>query len=653
MPFNPNKPVQPSGEEHPAFNPTKAVVPFMTVEGPDTPNPFANSETPWGSDEELAPDVDDDSPLTIDNTVFPRVASQTIRGMSAAERAEWDADRFKARTDQLFLSGVMGLDLVPNPHAALFGLFLHKTPGAPLYSLDPVTKKRLVLWPRGSAKTHAVRVEEVQLILNYPNIRICFLTGGDDLAKRQLAALKRVFSQPTQRFKELFPEFCLVSKQDKRSRQWTDVSPVWGNAHEFSVPARTDDTLPEPTFAISTARSVNSGSHFDVIVIDDLVHDKNWQSAALLEKCYQDYLSITPLLDPNGYIIMTGTRYAIGDTYERIQDNAEEIGQLSVWKFSVRNCWSTGCRNCKHADVFHDHSINVVQPPCTACPCLGFQSDGVDGVLFPQVMKRNGEPFGHTLEYLQRQRAEQGEKFFANQYLNEPVAEGTKVFTEALIGSVTLHHENQLPIGAQAQIFLVGDLAYSTNADRDESVIYAFSKFHGALYFWGCWSGRWGAAEKCERVLQLLKQVRPVKAFFEENLNSDSFQLNLVAMAPKYGLPSVGMVEWIKTSNKKDAKNSRIADIELAMKGRRVFIYAAMPHYDRLNSQLLKFPNIKHDDYADAFALGLQAPTGWQYETTPPPPELLNRKWTEKYLGASAEPQADWPDNGAGTGICC
>jgi phage terminase large subunit-like protein len=274
-------------------------------------------------------------------------------------------------------------------------------------------------------------------------------------------------------------------------------------------------------------------------------------------------------------------------------------------------------------------------------------------VLFPQVMKRNGEPFGHTLEYLQRQRAEQGEKFFANQYLNEPVAEGTKVFTEALIGSVTLHHENQLPIGAQAQIFLVGDLAYSTNADRDESVIYAFSKFHGALYFWGCWSGRWGAAEKCERVLQLLKQVRPVKAFFEENLNSDSFQLNLVAMAPKYGLPSVGMVEWIKTSNKKDAKNSRIADIELAMKGRRVFIYAAMPHYDRLNSQLLKFPNIKHDDYADAFALGLQAPTGWQYETTPPPPELLNRKWTEKYLGASAEPQADWPDNGAGTGICC
>jgi hypothetical protein len=229
--------------------------------------------------------------------------------MGEAERKLWDADRFKCLTDQLYLSGVMGLDLVPNPHEALFGLFLKKNPGAPLYTLDSIVKKRLVLWPRGCAKTFSVRVEMVQLILNYPNtIRICFLTGGDDLAKRQLAALKRVFAQPTQRFRDLFPEFCVISKKTKKGR-WEDVEPDWGNAHEFSVPARSrDTTLPEPTFCISTARSVNSGSHFDVIVLDDLVHDKNWQSAALLEKCYQDYLSITPLLDPQGYILCLGKK---------------------------------------------------------------------------------------------------------------------------------------------------------------------------------------------------------------------------------------------------------------------------------------------------------------------------------------------------------
>jgi hypothetical protein len=555
----------------------------------------------------------------------------------------------------LYLSGVMGLDLVPNPHAALFGLFLKKTPGAPLYTLDPVVKKRLVLWPRGVCKTFSVRVEMVQLILNYPNtIRICFLTGGDDLAKRQLAALKRVFAQPTPKFRELFPEFCVISKKTKKGR-WEDVEPDWGNAHEFSVPARSrDTTLPEPTFCISTARSVNSGSHFDVIVLDDLVHDKNWQSAALLEKCYQDYLSITPLLDPQGYILCLGTRYAVNDTYQRIMENAEETG-LNIWKFSVRNCWSTGgCRNCKHPDVFHDRTINVVQPPCTAagCHCLGFQSDGISGVLFPQVMKKNGEPFGHTEAYLQRQRAEQGERFFANQYLNEPVAEGAKIFTETLIGSVTLHHKEQLPDWFNAPRYLVGDLACSTNADRDESVVYAFSKYRGALYFWGCWAGRWAAAERCDCVLKLLKEVRPEKAFFEENLNSDSFHLNLIAMAPKYGLAQIP-VAWLKNTNKKDAKNARIQDIELAMKGRRVFIYAAMPNYDRLVSQLLKFPNLKHDDLADALSLGLTAPTGWQYETTPPTPELLQPRWKDKYLGESAEPQADWPDSGGGTGMAC
>jgi len=589
-------------------------------------------------------------PLVIDNVVCPRIASQRIRAMDADTRAQWDADRLRCKTDQLFLSDILGYDLVENPHRALFNLFLKKRPGVPLSQLDTAIKKRQVLWPRGCAKTFSVRVEETQLILNYPNIRICFLTGGDDLAKRQLAALKKVFKQPTPRFLYLFPEFCLVSKQNKKG-EWSDVDPDFGNAHEFSVPARGNTIFAEPTFCISTARSINSGSHFDAIFIDDLVHDRNWQSGALLEKCFQDYLSICPLLDPNGYIIMSGTRYAVGDTYERIQENALEMGQASVWKFSIRNCWSTGCKNCEHPDVFHDRSVNIVEPPCTAdgCSCIGFASDGIRGVLFPQVTTKDGNPFGHTLEFLDKTRAEQGEKFFANQYENNPLADGTQTFTEALIGAVTLFHENQLPPHGTSKTYLVGDLAYSTSNLRDESVIFAFQKYAGALYVWGCWFGRWSANDRVENIINILKIARPETAYFEKNLNSDSLHLNIVSRAPEFGLYKIP-IEWTPTSNHKDAKNIRIGDIEAAMKGKRLFLYAKMHGYDHLVQQLLKWPNLKHDDFADALSLVVAAPTAWQHETRPQ--AATAPTWLQK-LNQSAPAEDAYYDSGGGTGLCC
>ena len=202
------------------------IKPYVTFNGSEvaihpTGQPQA-AETPWGSDEELAPDSDNDSPLSIDNTVFPRVASQTIRGMSAAERAEWTSQRLRCKTDQLFLSNVLGMDLQENPHRALFAQFLQKRPGTPISDLDPVYKKRMILWSRNTCKTTSSRVEMCQIILNYPNVRICFLTGNDDLAKRQLGGLKQIFERPTPEFLRLFPEYCLTSRQNKRTKEWTD-----------------------------------------------------------------------------------------------------------------------------------------------------------------------------------------------------------------------------------------------------------------------------------------------------------------------------------------------------------------------------------------------------------------------------------------------
>jgi hypothetical protein len=352
-------------------------------------------------------------------------------------------------------------------------------------------------------------------------------------------------------------------------------------------------------------------------------------------------------LDPNGYILMTGTRYAIGDCYERILENALEMGQSSVWKFSIRDCWSTGCLNCPHPSVFHEDSS-----ACTAdgCHCPAFASDGVKGLLFPQVTTKSGIPFGHTMKFLETTLAELKEKFFSCQYLNDPLADGTQTFTQALIDSVTLHHESQLPPPGISPTYLMGDLAYSTSSERDESVIFAFQKYNGGLYVWGCWFGRWSASERVENILRILMQTRPEIAFLEKNLNSDSLHLNLISRAPEFGLAKLPL-EWLPTSNVKDAKNSRIGDIEAAMRGKRVFLWSKMKGYDKLVQQLLKFPNIKLDDFADCLAMVVAAPTRWQYDAIPQPPS--NSNWLQRLHSNDSNENENYPAGPCGSGICC
>jgi hypothetical protein len=388
---------------------------------------------------------------SVDLTNFPKGFLQWFDGASETEKDRWFRERFLCLKYHMYLQGfaeeikegapdlpptyvpIMGMDFQPEPHDLLFAQYLQKRPGEGivLSDLDTVTKKRMVLYSRGTFKTSSTIVEIVQCILNYPDIRICFLTGGHPLAKRQLARVKRVFERPTKRFKFLFPEFCLVSRPIKKRKkiktedglkveeiQYEDVTPKFGTTSEFTVPCRINDMLAEPTFAISTAKSVKAGSHFDMIFIDDLVNDQNYRSVKALENCYNDYLDICPLLEPSGFMVVTGTRYSFGDTYERLQEMArqeEKERGRTIWKFSIRGCWTTGCQNCVHNDAYHEYSLNIVEPPCThpGCPCPGFKARGNKGVLFPLTRTHDGREIGHTVEWLDAERLRVGSEFFA------------------------------------------------------------------------------------------------------------------------------------------------------------------------------------------------------------------------------------------------
>ncbi len=620
---------------------------------------------------------------SFDPNILPKGVRAWYDHASTEVLDRWFLNRFKCLKSHLFLSGwidleedkqkglpaetvpILGMDFQPDPHRILFNQFLQNRPGEgfALSDLETLTKKMMILWPRGLFKTSAVVVDIVQTILNYPNVRICFLTGGDQLAKRQLVRVKRVFERPTQTFQYLFPEFCLISALDKRTNKWTDVNAKLGTLHEFTVPCRTNTTFAEPTFAISTAKSVKAGSHFDKIYIDDLVNEQNYKSVKALEKCYQDYLDICPLLEPTGFIIMTGTRYSYGDTYERIQEKAREEEKLlgrTIWRFSIRDCWSHPCVNCNHTDVYHNKDINILQPPCMGveCHCLGFASTGAKGVLFPETRTIDGRSIGHTIGFLEGEKIRLGDEFFANQYENCPIAIGSQTFTDTLIGAQTLFDLKQIPeyLTPGAFTFVVGDLAYVGQEDRDFSVLYACRLFKGQIYVYDCMFGNWDSGAVAENTIKMLRDHRPAVMFYEQFNGWEAYNKIIEAEANKQGIVKVPL-QWEKCSRSAGAKIVRIGTIKGMLTSRRLWLYALMGvpkfavAYDTLVQQLVKWPKLgRHDDFADCLGMVIQVPTGFQVQSTPTDTGLLG--WLRK-LNQTPVADDDYTDNGCGTGIVC
>lgn len=513
-----------------------------------------------------------------------------------------DADRGKV--DIMYLAcEVLGMDFQAIPHEELFRCFLPQKLNTPLADLDPIVKKRMILWPRGLFKTSAVRVKIIQLILNYPNCRILIGAASLALGKVQLEAIKRVFEQPTEKFRELYPDFC---------------GKKLGNTTRFTVPNRTDFSSPEETVTCSTASSVKAGSHYDFVFIDDLVNDQNYRNPVALEQCWQDYKDFGPLRDPQGYLFVTGTPYSFGDTYERIEESAREEMKLgrSTWEISQQSCWT--------------------------------EENGKKKLLFPEFRTPKGKVVGHTLQFLESELHEKGEDFFAMQYLCQRLASGLQVFTEDLLNKHTLYHfekpmlESQLEIlarevrGLMAQgktfedavglstfkpggglipmggwCFVVGDLSYPGDIrKRDKSVFYVIRVVNARLYVIACYSGKWKSSDVGDQIVTIFLQHRPRQIWIEGFLGWEAYDTVIRMVAGGRGIQSLPL-EWIPLENQENAKVVRIGSIQAWFSRDKLYIFAGITDYQVLRDNLMKFPKLgRHDDHGDCLGLAVNAPHG-------------------------------------------
>jgi phage terminase large subunit-like protein len=481
-----------------------------------------------------------------------KLITKELTEETAAKVAEALEVRKRAKTDKMYLAQQLGYDqFQPDVHTDLFNQLLQITPGKPLTEQSKV-KNRMILWPRSHYKTTAIVVEVIQLILNYPDIRILLMQGSIKNTKGLLRQIRDHFVGFDSFLGKYFPEFCSEKK--------------FGTAESFIIPARVDKTKKEATVTVASPRSIKAGQHYDVMFFDDVINEQNSKKPAQVEKAIEDFQLCYPLLDgPEYYRYVTGTRYIFDDLYEWIIKN----NRNNEWTISIKTAWDE-----------KDHSK----------------------LLFPRRTLPNGKTIGFTQELLEVQFRTSPEMFAAH-YLNRPIATSKQVFTEeVMLAAVT----NDLPKALGPKVMVLDlSLGGDTEKKNDDSVILIGQRdILGKVYVTAGWGDTVQIPAFTIKILELVIKHRPVKILYEDSPAGKGFvpYLRLCASLKKIQLP----LEPIKVDTQDGAKRVRVQIAGGVVSQGKCLFVPELECWEKLYDQCIGFPNKKHDDYPDTLALLIQ-----------------------------------------------
>ena len=173
--------------------------------------------------------------------------------------------------------------------------------------------------PRGTYKSTLLICWAAWHICRNPNVRIFYSMDTHKQAKKRVAKVRQ-FLENNPKIKELWPSI--------------DVAPAGTGA--FICSNRTDPTIVDPTMEAGGPDCDFTGSHFDIIILDDIVNFKNVRTADGLANSVEFFDMVQPLLDPGGIIAAIGTRYHEQDLWYEILNQSSEYG--GEWHCLVLDC---------------------------------------------------------------------------------------------------------------------------------------------------------------------------------------------------------------------------------------------------------------------------------------------------------------------------
>lgn len=165
------------------------------------------------------------------------------------------------------------------------------------------TKRKLIVVPRGCFKSSlGVIAYSIWRLMNDPNERILIDSEVYTNSKNFMREIKAHLASPI--FIELFGDW--------HSNNWTEG--------ELTIKPRTK-AFKEASITCSGIGAVKVGQHYSTIIMDDMNSDNNSQTTEGRQKVINHYRMNTAILEPEGTMVVIGTRYATDDIIGYIMDN--------------------------------------------------------------------------------------------------------------------------------------------------------------------------------------------------------------------------------------------------------------------------------------------------------------------------------------------
>lgn len=466
--------------------------------------------------------------------------------------------------------------------------FVQKDDARPVLEQSPV-KKRMVLWPRGGCKSTVDIADAVQWILNFPTIRIWFLTAADDLATGLLDELKGhwiIKAEAPTLMNLFFPEFCVEEKH-------------LGNQFEFTCPvwAAKQIKRKEPTVFASSVTATASGWHFEVIKSDDAVSDRNSENEDQNRKVTKQFNLRKKTLVPRGYVDLVGTRYHDADLYgSELEING--VGNL-VEKKGVG--WTLTENTDTKSLVLIGKALEIrpevaLQLEKDGKP-ISYKEAGEAGctLLLPEYM-----PYSYLMQLFTENEAS-----FEGQMNQNPRPASDITFDRPLLLKNTLPF-SELPF--RGPISHVWDFAFSSKKGRDyttgSSVMW---KADGQMVVHDLIRQRFNPTELAQAIVKFTKDWRPFIVAVEGAAGSKLLEPAIMMEARKSGdkhvIETLSRIDWFPPDNQKDAKRVRMSTLHPALVHDKLKFASYLPHLNTLYDEFERcLKDHHHDDIPDVIS---------------------------------------------------
>lgn len=184
---------------------------------------------------------------------------------------------------------------------------------------------KLILAPRHSFKScMSTMGYTLWRLARDPNLRILIYSDTNEKAEAFLEEIKNHIEGKKARseFRDLFGPW----ETDAKSGVW--------NKSAITIRPRTSAAA-EPSVDTAGIETSKVGRHYDLIIFDDVVTDKNITTPELMQKVIQVFQKAHALLKPDGDVIVVGTRWHFGDLYGLLLSDPVKFPHLQVYKTSA------------------------------------------------------------------------------------------------------------------------------------------------------------------------------------------------------------------------------------------------------------------------------------------------------------------------------